>query len=227
VGIGTGALDATTGSNSLGIGEKAGNLVGTGSNNIDIGNYNRYANNSLNNDAGTIRLGLPGTSSAVFMAGIFGMTSSLGAPVLVNSSHQFGMLTSSRRFKDDICTMGSTSDVLMALQPVTYRYKAQIDPAGLPQFGLVAEDVAKVDRDLVSWDKDGKPYTVRYQAVNAMLLNEFLKEHQKGQSQEAEMQAEETKVQSQEAQLAAQQKELQSMESKLENIESQVHTEHP
>jgi len=85
---------------------------------------------------------------------------------------------SSERFKDGIKPMDKTSEVILALKPVTFRYKKEIDPEGVPQFGLVAEDVEKVNRDLVLRDAEGKVYTVRYEAVNAMLLNEFLKEHQ-------------------------------------------------
>ena len=89
-----------------------------------------------------------------------------------------GGLPSSERFKDGIKPMDKTSEVILALKPVTFRYKKEIDPEGVPQFGLVAEDVEKVNRDLVMRDAEGKVYTVRYEAVNAMLLNEFLKEHQ-------------------------------------------------
>jgi hypothetical protein len=89
-----------------------------------------------------------------------------------------GGLPSSERFKDGIKPMDKTSEVILALKPVTFRYKKEIDPEGVPQFGLVAEDVEKVNRDLVMRDAEGKVSTVRYEAVNAMLLNEFLKEHQ-------------------------------------------------
>jgi hypothetical protein len=94
-------------------------------------------------------------------------------------------MTSSARFKDEIKPMDNTSKVLFALRPVTFRYKKEIDAKGTPQFGLVAEDVAKVNPDLVVRDKEGKPYSVRYDQVNAMLLNEFLKEHRKNEEQEA------------------------------------------
>jgi hypothetical protein len=86
---------------------------------------------------------------------------------------------SSERFKDRIKPMDKASEAILALKPVTFRYKKELDPQGIPQFGLVAEDVEKVNPALVARDADGKPYTVRYEAVNAMLLNEFLKEHRK------------------------------------------------
>jgi hypothetical protein len=98
---------------------------------------------------------------------------------------QLGTVTSSKRFKDAIKPMAEASEALLNLEPVTFRYKKDLDPAGIPQFGLVAEDVAKVDPELVARDEEGKPYTVRYEAVNAMLLNEFLKEHRKVEELEA------------------------------------------
>ena len=81
--------------------------------------------------------------------------------------------------------MDKASEAILALQPVTFRYKNELDPDGIPQFGLVAEQVEKVNPDLVARDEQGKPYTVRYEAVNAMLLNEFLKEHRKVEEQKA------------------------------------------
>ena len=100
-----------------------------------------------------------------------------GSVVVVNSSGKLGVTTSSARFKDDIKAMGKASEMILQLRPVTFRYKEQIDPDRIPQFGLIAEEVEKVNRDLVVRDADGKINTVRYEAVNAMLLNEFLKEH--------------------------------------------------
>ena len=123
--------------------------------------------------------GNPGESNACYIASIFGQTSANGMPVLINSVNKLGTTTSSRRFKEEIKPMERASEALLALKPVTFRYKKEIDPVGASQFGLVAEEVEKVNSDLVVRDKEGKPYTVRYDAVNAMLLNEFLKEHRK------------------------------------------------
>jgi trimeric autotransporter adhesin len=95
----------------------------------------------------------------------------------MNLSGQLGAMTSSARFKDDIKPMDNASKSIFALTPVTSRYKKELDPEGVTQFGLVAEDVAKVNPDLVVHDAKGDVYTVRYEEVNAMLLNEFLKEH--------------------------------------------------
>ena len=123
--------------------------------------------------------GVADESNACYIASIFGRTSASGIPVLVNSSNRLGTATSSQRFKDEIKPMDQASEALYALKPVKFRYKKEIDPQGTKQFGLVAEEVEKVNPDLVVRDKDGKPYSVRYDQVNAMLLNEFLKEHRK------------------------------------------------
>ena len=112
-----------------------------------------------------------------FIGEIFGATSSSGTAVFINSDGRLGTMTSSRRFKEAIEPMDQTSETLFALKPVRFRYKKEIDPNMRSQFGLVAEDVEKVDPALVVSDKEGKPYSVRYEQVNAMLLNEFLKEH--------------------------------------------------
>jgi len=171
---GVGALaNNTTGSNNIGLGTNAGSNLTTGSNNIDI--YDPGVAGESNH----IRIGTVGTQTATFIAGISGATASGGAAVLVNSNGQLGTITSSRRFKQEIKPMDKASEAILALRPVTFRYKQEIDPKGIPQFGLVAEEVEKVNPDLVVRDAEGKVYTVRYEAVNAMLLNEFLKEHRK------------------------------------------------
>src|SRR5205814_765364 len=108
-----------------------------------------------------------------------------GAAVKVNAAGQLGTAPSAERFKDAIKPMDEASEVILGLKPVTFHYKKELDPEGIPQFGLIAEQVEKVNRDLVARDDQGKIYTVRYEAVNAMLLNEFLKEHRKVEEQEA------------------------------------------
>ena len=112
-----------------------------------------------------------------FIAGISGVTVSGGAEVFVNSVGQLGTMTSSQRYKTDIQDMGAASEAILSLRPVTFRYKPEIDPKGIPQYGLVAEEVEKVSPDLVVRDAKNQVYTVRYSAVNAMLLNEFRKQH--------------------------------------------------
>jgi hypothetical protein len=121
---------------------------------------------------------------------IFGLEKgALFLPVVVGFGDQLGTLTSSVRFKEAIKPMDKASEAVFSLRPVTFRYKQDIDPDGIRQFGLVAEDVEKISPDLVVRDRDGKPYTVRYEAVNAMLLNEFLKQHRTVQKQQKEIDA--------------------------------------
>jgi hypothetical protein len=194
--IGLDALSRnTTGIENIALGHGAGAALTTGSFNIDIGNGGAAG------ESGTIRIGYSRVQNATFIAGISGATASGGVAVYVNSDRKLGTLTSSMRFKQDIHSMDNASDVLMALRPVTFRYKPEIDPAGRPQFGLVAEEVEKVNPDLVALDAQGKAYTVRYEAVNAMLLNEFLKEHRKVQDLEKGMVALTAQLKEQAAQI--------------------------
>jgi hypothetical protein len=179
----------TTGDLNIALGFSAGESLTTGSNNIDISNGGVAA------DSNAIRIGnqvaftdLEGVMhpahSKTFIAGIFG-TMITGPQVGVTSDGQLAVLaTSSARFKDEIKPMDKASEAILALKPVSFRYKKEVDPNRIPQFGLVAEDVEKVNPDLVTRDGRGKLYTVRYDAVNAMLLNEFLKEHRKVQELE-------------------------------------------
>jgi hypothetical protein len=170
---GSGALaNNTTGSNNIALGKNAGANLSTGSNNIDIGNVGVAGESKI------IRVGKQGTQTNTYVAGISGATIPTGVAVIIDSNGHLGTLVSSERFKDAIKPMDKASEAILALKPVTFRYKHELDPKGIPQFGLVAEDVEKVNPDLVARDDEGKPYTVRYEAVNAMLLNEFLKEHQ-------------------------------------------------
>jgi hypothetical protein len=179
----------TTGNLNTALGEAAGQNLTAGDNNIDIGNLGVAA------EANTIRIGTQtaGTDvfgaahpvhTATFIAGISG-AGVMGMAVKVNAAGQLGVGPSSQRFKEEIKPMGKASEAILALKPVTFRYKKEIDPDRTPEFGLVAEDVEKVNPDLVLRDKEGKPYTVRYEQVNAMLLNEFLKEHRKVEEQQA------------------------------------------
>ena len=110
-----------------------------------------------------------------------------GVGVIIDNSGHLGTVVSSERFKDGIKPMDKASEAILALQPVTFRYKQELDPDGIPQFGLVAEQVEKVNPALVARDDQGKVYTVRYEAVNAMLLNEFLKEHSKMEAQQKQI----------------------------------------
>ena len=180
--IGNSALNAnTTGSNNIAIGHEAGIRHTTGSNNIYV--ESRGAVNEFR----TIRIGTTSTHGRTFIAGVSGVTVAGGVGVIVDNNGQLGTLVSSERFKDEIKPMDKASEAILALKPVTFHYKHELDPKGIPQFGLVAEDVEKVNPDLVARDDHGKVYTVRYEAVNAMLLNEFLKEHRKVEKLEAKL----------------------------------------
>ncbi len=169
----------STGSSNIAIGSSAGINLTTGSNNIDIGNAGFFG------ESNTIRIGGNGTHNKTFIAGISGTTVPGGVGVIVGTNGKLGTVVSSARFKEAIKPMDKASEAILSLKPVTFCYKHELDPAGIPQFGLVAEDVEKVNPDLVARDEQGKPYSVRYEAVNAMLLNEFLKEHKKVEDLEA------------------------------------------
>jgi hypothetical protein len=158
----------TTGSSNVALGAAAGGGVTTADNVICIGASVAGAD----------------VSNSCYIGGIFNQTSSGGSTVFINSAGKLGTSTSSRRFKEEIKPMEDASEALYALKPVTFHYKKDIDPAGTSQFGLVAEDVEKINPDLIVRDKEDKPYSVRYDQVNAMLLNEFLKEHRKGEEQD-------------------------------------------
>jgi hypothetical protein len=177
-----------TGSNNIALGSGAGGNLTTGDNNIDIGNPGVAV------EGNTIRIGTQGTQTAVFIAGISGTAIGGGGAVRINSNGQLGTAPSSQRFKENIKAMGNTSDALHALRPVTFRYKKEFDSEGIQQFGLVAEEVERVNPNLVARDAEGKPYTVRYDAVNAMLLNEFLKEHRKVDKLEAALAQQEKEI---------------------------------
>ena len=163
----------TTGSNNVALGWSAGSNLTTGSFNIDIG-----ANvKGLAGETNTIRIGKSGTQTKTVMAGIRGAIVANGVTVIVGTTGQLGTLPSSTRFKEAIKPMDKASEAILALRPITFRYKEALDPDHIPQFGLIAEEVEKVNPDLVARDEEGKVYSVRYDVVNAMLLNEFLKEH--------------------------------------------------
>jgi uncharacterized coiled-coil protein SlyX len=234
-------LGNTTGSNNIALGSNAGSKLTSGSNNIEIG-----ANvPGVAGEANTIRIGKSGTQQKTFVAGIYGKTVASGVGVIINSTGQLGTVQSSARFKDDIKPMDKASEAVLKLKPVTFRYKEELDPEKIPQFGLIAEDVEKVNPDLVTRDDDHNVVTVRYEAVNAMLLNEFLKEHQKVEEQQHKLELQEKKAQEQEAtitefestvtqqqksfesRLAQQTKQIEALTSGLQKVSSQLETRQP
>ena len=173
-----------SGSNNTAVGDQALTYNTNGSHNIAVGDGAGV--NVMTADR-VICIGAGGadTSNSCYIGQIFNATCIGGSGVFIDANNKLGTITSSRRFKDEIKPMGKASEALLALTPVTFHYKKEIDPTGISQFGLVAEEVEKVDPDLVVRDKEGKAYSVRYDQVNAMLLNEFLKEHKKVQQLEA------------------------------------------
>jgi hypothetical protein len=203
--IGSNALHFnTTGSGNIALGNNAGANVTTASNVLCIGSLGANVDNSC------------------FIARIFGSTSSGGIAVIVNSDGKLGTTTSSRRFKEEIKPMERASEALLSLKPVTFRYKKEIDPAGTSQFGLVAEEVEKVNPDLVVRDKDGKPYSVRYDQVDAMLLNEFLKEHRKVEEQNGQLESQAHKIQEQETTISELKKEVESVVAHSKEQDAQI-----
>ena len=210
--IGAGALTNNVyGSNNIAVGFEAGLKCATGNNNIYIGNLGSTATIS---ESRTIRIGEQ--QGRTFVAGISGVTVAGGVGVIVDTNGQLGTVVSSKRFKDGIKAMDRASEAILALKPVTFRYKRELDPKGIPQFGLVAEEVEKVNPDLVARDDQGNPYTVRYEAVNAMLLNEFLKEHRKVESLEKAMAEQQKENAAMRAMLKEQAAQLQKVSARLE-----------
>jgi len=205
--IGACALIHGGGTLNTALGYFAGTSV-SGVNNIDIG-ANVYGEENDNN---TIRIGNPDITDT-FISGISGTTVASGASVFVDSNGHLGTVTSSKRFKDNIKPMDKASEAIFLLEPVTFRYKKEIDPAGTSQFGLVAEEVEQVNPELVARDGKGKPYTVRYEAVNAMLLNEFLKEHRKNEEQGAT--------------IARQQEQIDALAAGLQKVSAQLEASKP
>ena len=194
--IGAGALGSnTSGNGNIAIGFGAGHDLTTGNQNIIIGNPNAVADES-----NTMRIGGDSQTRA-FIAGIRGVaTGNADAiAVLIDSDGQLGTLSSSRRFKKEVRPMDKASEAILGLKPVTFHYKS--DGTATPQFGLIAEEVAEADPDLVVRDKNGEIYTVRYEAVNAMLLNEFLKEHRKVAKLEAALETLSERLKEQDAKI--------------------------
>jgi hypothetical protein len=234
--LGRRALFRSQGDQNVGLGFFAGGNLNDGGNNIYVGNVGPVP---IGSESNTIRLGTQtattvttadGTHAfpahtATFIAGISGAAVT-GSAVLVSSSGQLGVRVSSERFKDEIKPMDKASEAILALKPVTFRYKKGIDADRTPQFGLIAEDVEKVNPALVARDADGKVYTVRYEAVNAMLLNEFLKEHKKVEEQQATIAELKSTVAEQrkdfEAISAQQREEIQALTASLKEQASQI-----
>jgi hypothetical protein len=208
VAVGVAALqNNTTGSFNIAIGSNAGANLTAGTDNIIIGPPGAAG------DTNTIRIGATGKQTATLIAGISGATVAGGVGVIVGTNGKLGTVVSSARFKEAVQPMDKASEAILALKPVTFRYKKELDPEGIPQFGLVAEEVEKVNPDLVARDDQGRPYTVRYEAVNAMLLNEFLKEHRT--------------VQELKTTVVEQQKQIEALTAGLQKVSAQLEVSKP
>jgi Chaperone of endosialidase len=218
----------TSGNSNTAIGVRAlfNNTVGDG--NIGLG---ISAGSGVTTADDVICIGAAGAnvSHSCYIGNIFNQSSPSGLAVFVNSDGKLGTIMSSRRFKEDIRPMDKASEAIMSLQPVTFRYKKDFDPTGTAQFGLVAEDVAKVNPDLVVRDKEGKPSSVRYDQVNAMLLNEFLKERKKVEDQQetiAQLKSDATKQETARIELkstlAQQQKAIEVLTAQLKEQAAQI-----
>ena len=230
--IGLGALSTNNGDNNTAIGASA--LLNTiGNFNTAIGqnalfnNTTGGANIALGVSAGSgivtasnvIAIGAAGAdvSDSCFIGHIFGITYSGGTTVFIDASGKLGTIPSSRRFKEQIKSMEEASTALFELKPVIFRYNKDIDSAGTSQFGLVAEEVEKVNPDLVVCDKEVKPYSVRYDQVNAMLLNEFLKEHERVEEQKEQIAVLNSRIAAQEAIIAREKKAFRDMIAQQDN----------
>jgi hypothetical protein len=231
--IGFGALLSNTGVGNTAIGNQAlyhntsgsYNVALNGGFNLTTGNFNIHiANDGVAGESNTTRIGI--LQNRCFISGIRDVTT--GVPdainVMIDSAGQLGTVSSSRRFKKEIKPMDRASEAILCLKPVTFHYKS--DHTARPQFGLIAEEVAKVNPNLVVRDKNGEIYTVRYDQVNAMLLNEFLKEHGKVEEQSRKLQEQETTIaqlkQDFQAGLAEQEKRIQALASDLQKVTIQI-----
>ena len=209
----------TTGSYNIAVGDNAGGNLTTGNDNIDIGNA------GVAGESGTMRIGNI-RQTAAYIQGIYGQTVASGVGVIIDSTGHLGTVQSSARFKEGIKPMDKVSEAILALKPVTFRYKQALDPHATPQFGLIAEEVEKVNPDLVVRDADGRVNTVRYDAVNAMLLNEFLKEHRTVQEVKSTLAKQEANMTQQrrnfEVTIARQQKQIEALTEGLQKVSAQL-----
>jgi hypothetical protein len=223
VGIQAGSSN-TTGSGNAFFGKGAGSTNTTGSNNIYIANLGP----GLGNESDTIRIGTDGFQNAAYIQGIYGSTVIVdGLPLYVDANGLLGTIVSSRRFKDQIADMGDTTSPLMKLRPVTFLHKPEYDKGQRAlQYGLIAEEVAQVYPDLVAYDKDGRPYTVRYQYLAPMLLNEVQKQYRRAEQQSEIVASQQAQIKAQEREIEGLKWQLQlkdaSVEERLSRLEKQI-----
>jgi uncharacterized coiled-coil protein SlyX len=222
--MGLQALLNNNGLNNTALGYQAGLNLTTGSNNIVIG----AGVLGKAGEANATRIG-KSTQAATYITGIYskGVASATGVPVKIDSTGKLGTVLSSARYKDHIKPMDKASEAILQLAPVTFQYKKDLDPDGVPQFGLIAEQVEKVDPDLVIRDEEGKVSTVRYEAVNVMLLNEFLKERRTLKTVQAEAGEQHATITELKSITARQQKEIEALTTRLHNVSDRLEVVEP
>jgi len=230
--FGTGALSSiTSGSENSAFGHQALNNDDNGVRNVAVGYLaGYYITGSGNVAIGASTSGGSGVDNTTWIKNVFASTAAARA-VYVNGDDKIGTLSSSRRYKEEIKPMDKASKALFALKPVTFRYKKEVEPSGALSFGLIAEEVAEISSDLITCDKDGKPETVRYEAVNAMLLNEFLKEHKKVEEQQSTIAKLKSTVAQQQksfqSRLAEEEKQMAALAWGLQNVSAQIEMSRP
>jgi hypothetical protein len=223
VAVGRRALEfLTDGSNNVAVGWRSGDNLTTGSGNTFIGDQAGVTEGP--NVSNVICIGESGdtdggqqTPNRAYIGNVHGVSPGSGGiqTVVIDNDGQLGSVVSSRRFKKDIKPMDQTSETILKLKPVTFHYKNKDKNDATPEFGLIAEDVADVNPALIILGKDGKPLSVRYEAVNVMLLNEFLKEHKKVEEQQ-------TSIADLKSTVALQQKEMQVLTAQLKEQAAQI-----
>jgi hypothetical protein len=228
----------TSGNNNVAVGWRTGDGITTGSGNTFIGTQagaTPPSNGTYNN---TILLGITGDANGnnpngrAYVGNVRGVLCGDldGIPVLVDSSGQLGTTNSSRRFKEDIETLDhKMSEAILKLKPVTFHYKGGDGKKAhdTPQYGLIAEDVGEVDPDLIIRDNEGKPLTVRYDAVNVMLLNEFIKEHKKVEEQQASIADLKSTVVSQQKEMQLLTAQLKEQAAQIQKVSAQLEASKP
>lgn len=215
-------VNNSTGSSNTAIGAAAGAQI-TADNNIDIG----AAVAGVAGESNTTRVGNSNVTDTYITGIFFAQQGNQGGPVYCDADGKLYTLGSSKRFKEDIKAMDNASEALLALKPVTFRYKKDIEPTGTTQFGLVAEEVEKVNRDLVVRDKAGKTYSVRYDQINAMLLNEFLKPHRKVEEQQSQIANQETTIGKLKENIDALTRQLAKQATQIEEVGAQLELSNP
>ena len=186
-----------------------------------MGNY------GIDGEPSTIRIGTTGIQTATYVAGISGVPVTAGQAVAVTSTGQLGVRASSARYKEAIKPMDKASEAVFELKPVSFKYKKELDATGTPQFGLVAEDVARISPELVVPDNQGKPFSVRYEAVNAMLLNEFLKEHRGVQNLKETVARQETLIAQQQESIESLTAALKAQAAQIQKVSDELRSQIP